>query len=99
MTDTDPLTFAYRFLSGRPLDGVRRTDGGYLRRGRAVPGQHASAWARRPGWHRQVARLGTLTVLCTGGLAYAKAPTVTEYAAAAFTLVAAVYGIHRLRRW
>ncbi len=84
----------YRFLVGRPLDGIRRTDGGYLRRGRAIHG-YASSWARRPGWHRQAWRLGILAG--AGGSAYAwhTFPQVT--AAAGLLLVA--YGLRRLRRW
>lgn len=84
----------YRYLVGRPLDGIRRTDGGYLRRGRAIHG-YASAWARRPGWQRQAYRLG----VPAGGIASAYAwnayPLVTATAAA----VAIAYGMRRLRRW
>jgi len=44
----------YRFVSGRPLDGLARSDCGYLRPGKralTVNG-HASAWSMLPGWKR-----------------------------------------------
>lgn len=52
---------AYRFVSGRPLDGIARTDCGYLRSGRKALtfNGHASKWAMLPGWKRQIVRLGS----------------------------------------
>ncbi len=53
--------WTYRYLTGRPLDGYRRTDCGYLRRGSKVLTEtgHASRWAMLPGYQRQAWRVGT----------------------------------------
>src|SRR4051812_24078367 len=50
---------AFRFVSGRPLDGVARTDARFLRAGtRALTRTgYASRWAMLPGWRRAVVRL------------------------------------------
>lgn len=81
---------AYRFFSGRPLDGIYRTDCTYLRRGTRVLAAcgHASRWAHLPGWRRQVWRLGGLLlsgVVATGLL---RAPRLTTFA-----LVAALVAV------
>jgi len=81
------------------VDGKRRTDGGYLRRGRAVSGMYASPWARRPGWQRQVVRVTVLAAACSSGAAYAYAPTATTWTAAGIAAGGLMYGYRRLRRW
>jgi hypothetical protein len=56
----NPWRWAYRFVSGRPLDGVRRTDGTWSRRATqsAVRGvDRYSWWSGLSGFERQVIRL------------------------------------------
>lgn len=56
--------FAYRFLTGRPLDGIRRTDAIFLRpaRNSLDPSGYASWWSRLAGWQRLAYRLAFLYV-------------------------------------
>lgn len=62
------LTLAYRFLSGRPLDGIARTDSSYLHPGTRslTPGiTRYSRWSARRGIDRQMIRLTwTMSALC-----------------------------------
>lgn len=101
---TPPQSFArvvYRFLVGRPLDGVYRTDAGFLRPGRkALTGHgHASRWAMLPGWKRAAVRLGTLAATVATAVAYRAYAQVTVVALGGAAAVGAVYAVHRLRRW
>jgi hypothetical protein len=92
----------YRYLSGRPLSGVARTDATYLHPGTGpvAPFRRASRWAHRPGWQRQVVRVGT--PLGAAGLAagYLADPTLTGAGAGtvAATLAARAARSAR-RRW
>ncbi|MFD8823802.1 helicase HerA domain-containing protein [Streptomyces sp. NPDC059605] len=59
-----------RFLAGRPMDGVKRTDATFWRPGtRVLPKVEGrvSRSSYRPGWQRLTFRISTLTVLGTGG--------------------------------
>src|SRR5262252_3662364 len=87
---------AYRYLSGRPLDGVARTDGGYLRRGR-VRG-YASAWSRLPGWQRQAWRLGVPAGLAGWHEAYVMEPAFTGASTAVIAAYAGVRGTRAARQ-
>lgn len=87
----------YRYLSGRPLDGLARTDGGYLRRGRRAvsPTGRASRWAMLPGWQRQAVRLGVPAGISAVAYAQQAAP---QYTAAALATLAGLGGVRGLRR-
>lgn len=74
------LRVAYRYVSGRPLDGVRRTDALFTRgatRALTVDG-HASRWASKSGAYRAAWRIGTPITLATTAIAYAYEPLLTE---------------------
>src|SRR4051812_18824000 len=88
---------AYRYVSGRPLDGVRRTDCGYLRPGRKILHEtgHASRWAMLPGWRRQVYRLGVPGALAASAAGYAIAPTPALTALGTIGATSAVVGTRR----
>lgn len=63
----------FRFFAGRPLNGVPRTDADYLHRGtRALTTNgRASRWSYRPGYQRQLWRLGWLALIvgtCSGAI-------------------------------
>ena len=91
---------AYRYLSGRPLDGKTRTDCGYLRPGKralTVSG-HASRWAMLPGWRRQAYRLGIPAGVYGLHTAYTTQPVYTTTAAVAVAALGGVHGYRRLRR-
>ena len=92
--------WVYRFASGRPIDGITRTDCGYLRPGRralTVTG-HATRWAMLPGWKRQAVRLGTLPAVCAAGSVYSAYPDATTVGLATATTVFTVRGLRRARR-
>jgi hypothetical protein len=93
---------AYRFLSGRPLDGVARTDCGYLRPGKRALTLHghASRWAMLPGWKRQVLRLGSPVATVTLVQTYLAHPGPFTATVLATTSVVAGRAIRRARaRW
>src|SRR5262245_27929337 len=92
---------AYRYLSGRPLDGEARTSAGYLRPGRKVlhPSGHASRWAKLPGWQRQAWRLGTPVAICALSTVYLAYPDWTLRAAAVVLVIAGVRAARRVRAW
>lgn len=52
--------FTFRFLTGRPLDGIRRTDAIFHKRGRKSmdPSGYATAWSLLAGYQRLLFRLG-----------------------------------------
>lgn len=58
------LRVAFRFFTGRPLDGYRRTDAIFLRPGRHSmdPSGFAYRWSYLAGWQRLLARLAGLYV-------------------------------------
>lgn len=72
----------YRYLAGRPLNGILYTDCGYLRPGRKVlhPTGHASRWARLPGWKRQAFRIGTPATALAWLVFHAMWPLATSLA-------------------
>src|SRR5204862_3420863 len=96
-TKHSPTRIIYRYLSGRPLNGAARTDGGYLRRGTPTAG-YVTAWGRLPGWQRQVWRIGVPAVLGAVCAAYRAAPEVTRTLLAVVVLAAVVRGWRAARR-
>lgn len=65
ITEHGPGRIVLRFVLGLPLDGIPRTDAGWLRRGSKVLHRsgHASRWAHLPHIHRAGARLGLSAAL------------------------------------
>jgi hypothetical protein len=94
------LRLAYRYVSGRPMNGEPRTDATYLRRGTEVlpPYRRASRWMYRPGWQRQAFRLGTPTGAVALAASYAAEPTLTEAGAGTVAASVAVRAAVRGRR-
>src|SRR5688572_14365052 len=90
----------YRYLSGRPLDGEPRTDGGYVRRPTRIltATGRTSAWSMLPGWKRQTVRLGIPTATCGASAAFAAVPTYTASALGTLAAVGAVSGARRARQ-
>lgn len=68
-----------RFISGRPMDGVRRTNATFLRRADTDLTSHkrSAHWHWLPGWHRAAWRIGTVMVLSGFAYGYITARTVT----------------------
>ncbi|MFD3422039.1 pRL2-11 [Streptomyces decoyicus] len=69
-----------RLLSGREMDGVRRTDATFFKSGRRVLNGvegRVGVWSYRPGWQRAVARVAGLGVVGGGGWAYWADPEQT----------------------
>jgi len=95
-----PLRIAYRFVAGRPLNGIARTDCGYLRPGKralTVSG-HATRWAMLPGWKRQAVRLGTPVAGGAGWWLYTTYPTLTTTTAVVLTSAQGVRLARKARR-
>ncbi len=96
------ISWLWRFCAGQVvLRRAGRWDARYLTPAVAIPdnayltraeGFPRTRWARRPGWHRQLARLGAI-VLLVGWLV---APVLTV---ATVATVAAVIGLRRALDW
>lgn len=94
-----------RFLSGLEMDGTRRTDAGFLRKGgRVLDGVEGRVgkWSYLPYAQRSLIRLGGLGTLGGGGYTYWRLPEQTlevlPYGGAgAFTLAAAGGIVHGIR--
>lgn len=73
-----PARVIYRFLLGRPLDGIRRTDATFLRPGRHSmdPSGYASRWSYLAGWQRLILRLVGLYVLIVSLFTWVLGPGV-----------------------
>jgi hypothetical protein len=90
----------YRYVSGRPMDGRPRTDGGYLRPGQRAVSGYVGPWGRLPGWQRQAWRLGVPGATLSTLLAYHAHPHLTVSTATVAGAVSGVHGARALRhRW
>ncbi|MFJ8676794.1 pRL2-11 [Streptomyces sp. NPDC093589] len=69
-----------RLLSGREMDGVKRTDATFFKSGKrvlhGVEGR-VGVWAYRPGWQRATARVASLGAVGGGGWSYWTDPEQT----------------------
>lgn len=98
-----------RYLSGRPLDGRRRTNATFLQRGTSAvtedgqdaPALRPSRWSLLPGWQRAGVRVALPATAYTAWSAYAAAPELATAGAGtvgtAAVVRAAVVGRGRLR--
>lgn len=89
-----------RFISGRPLDGIRRTNSTFIHwadRDITAHGR-ASRWAHRPGWHRAAWRLGTVVILGAQVYGYAWHRTALVYADCAAVCALGALGAWAIRR-
>src|SRR5258706_6090802 len=100
MTGHTALRVVARYLSGRPLDGKRRTDATFLRYGTrtADPLARPLRWSYLPGWKRAAWRLGVPTVAAATGTAYALAPVLTETTLGTLAASGTPYGTVRAVR-
>lgn len=95
-----PPRIVGRIVSGRPLDGVARTDATFLRAGHRVLHPHnLRRWAMLAGWQRAGIRLGVPAATYAAGYAYGTHPQVTLGLAGAVGTMAAFHGVRRARRW
>lgn len=99
-----------RYISGRPLDGIRRTDSTFFTAGTTainIQGQpialRASRWSLLPGWKRAAWRIGTPAGIIGTAVAYVMYPTTTIVAGSLITAGAASWGgyvaYRALRAW
>jgi hypothetical protein len=100
MPNNTPARIAWRYLVGRPLDGVDRTDATYLSPAtRALaPSGRASRWARLPGWQRQAVRVGPPVTASAVAFAHHVAPTYTTASLALLAALGTGYGARRTYR-
>ena len=91
---------AYRFVTGLPLDGVRRTDAGPFTYGTKVLTKtgRASRWSRLPHAKRAGYRLGSLTAAVGGSIGYMTHPLITEVSAASVSAAGMTVGTYKARR-
>jgi hypothetical protein len=90
-----------RFIAGRPLNGVRKTDATFLRAGttqfdkqaRVRPGHY------RPEWQRAAIRLGVMFGVLVEGAGLARHHTLTVTLNIVAVVVLAVVAVMRVRRW
>lgn len=73
---TAVIRVGFRFCSGRPLDGRRRTDATFLRGGTVQFHHHdrVGRWSYLPEWKRAGIRLGSVTVLTLLVILYLVSP-------------------------
>lgn len=92
-------TYLWRFTTGLPMDGVRRTNHTFLHRAShdLTDHKHASHWSHRAGWERSAYRLtaSVLTLVIVYGYLTARTLTTDCVLAALASLTA--YGIVRMR--
>lgn len=90
---------AYRYLSGRPLDGHARTNATYLHSGThpAAPYGRASRWAMLPGWKRQLVRVASPVAAAVTVPVAAVTPGHTAATVVTLTAVAGMRSLHRRR--
>lgn len=94
--------WAFRYVTGRPLDGYLRTDSTFFRPGtRALTASgRSSRWAMLPGWQRACVRLVGPPATIAAMVGYASAPVPTSAAGVALAAEAArrtVRGVRRAR--
>lgn len=99
------IRYPARFVSGRAMDGVHRTDATFLHEGTralTVTGR-ASRWAMLPGWKRAAVRVGTAATVYGEVVAFSAAPGATLALNAAVVTAAASWAgrwsWRRIRRW
>lgn len=91
-----------RFVSGRPLDGVPRSNSTFLRPGTRVVGQphrdRPSKWSALPGWKRAAWRMGITTPTVGTGVGLWLAPLPTIVADASITAALSAWGTYKARQ-
>jgi hypothetical protein len=85
--------FLWRFFSGNHLDGKRRTDASWLRKG-AVPPHHVTWWTSKPRALRAAWRWTLITIPSVWGIAYAYAPSWRINIVLLFTIATVPYLFH-----
>lgn len=98
-----PMKILFRFVTGRPMDGVKRTDSTFLRpAGRDLTTKnHANAWDMKPGWFRASIRVGVSVgafVVAVGYLLYPTLVTIVLWLSIAGAAVVAGIRIFRMVR-
>lgn len=93
------IKMTFRYVTGRPMDGVARTDASLhlFRKGSKVLTSDgvASKWAMRPGWQRAAWRVGAPITFMSTGWGYAQAPVLT---ASTLGTIATAAGVHTTRK-
>lgn len=92
-------TYLWRFASGQPMDGVRRTNHTFMRRATRDLTDHgrSSRWSHRAGWERSAYRISAsaVTIAIIYGYFTAQTATVNSVLGALAALTA--YGMMRAR--
>lgn len=91
---------AWRFITGQPLDGYRRSDATFRRAGTRplVDGDHVSRWHMMPGYKRVMWRFSPLWVGLVG-LFYFLAPITTSLGIVTTAFVVAPKRLSRASHW
>jgi hypothetical protein len=92
-------TYLWRFLTGQPMDGVRRTNCTFIHRATRDMTDHgrASRWSHRAGWERASYRIGTCALTLAILYGYLTARTLTVDSAFGAFAALALYAGFRIR--
>lgn len=87
----------FRYVSGRPLDGYRRTNSNFLHAGTQSINQTGmpSRWELLPGWKRAAWRVLPPVAAVSGVISYLAYPIITSVVSALAVAGCAVYGGRR----
>ena len=93
--------FVWRFFTGQPLDGHRRTTGTFLYRGnRPLSGiVKASNWSYRPGYQRLLIRLAWVSGIMGTPVGLVVWPFATKVVISGLVLSGIAYGGYRVVNW
>jgi hypothetical protein len=87
--------FLWRYFTGHHLDGKRRTNATWFKRG-TMPIHHVTWWSAKPRIHRMLWRWGIIIIPIGWGLAVRFTPVVKGNLAVLLTLVFLPYLIHHV---
>lgn len=89
-----------RFISGRPMNGKRKTDATFFRSGavKFADSDRAGRWSYLPEWKRAALRVGTVIVLLALSVGYVVAPLTTFIVICVLVVGGAVFAGYRVYR-
>lgn len=94
------VRWVFRFISGRPMNGKRKTDATFFRSGsvKFTDSDRAGRWSYLPEWKRAAIRVGTAAVLLGLSVGYVVAPFATFIAMCVLIIGGATFVGYRVYR-
>ena len=95
-----PFALTWRFILGRPLNGIRKTDATFFRHATRIthPSGRAGRWSHLPDYHRSAIRNGSVLTLAAFTYGILTSPALTIYATGGFFLAGIIISQHVLYR-